>query len=299
MVVTGGLGFIGSRIVDKALERGYEVVVVDNLSRARRLPDRRTCVCDVRDVDEVMRVVEPGDVILHLAALISVEESAVKPLLYEDVNSRGTMCMLEVARRRDASQFVYASSAAVYGEPEYLPIDEGHPTRPKSVYGATKLAGELFCQAYAKTYGLSAAILRLFNVYGEAQDSGVISTFASRIALGEPIKIYGDGKQERDFVYVSDVAEAFLLAVEKGAEGVYNVGSGKPTKIIELAKAMMKIWGVEVPIIFEPPRADDIRHSYGDITKIAEELGWKPKTDLNEGLKKIKEFFPISLPGRF
>ncbi len=293
VVVTGGAGFIGYWTVKALLESGHEVSVVDNLSRARfydRLVKMGVDVSqvDVRDLDGLRGALEGCDAVLHLAALISVDESAEKPLLYHDVNATGTLNLLKASLDVGVKKVVYSSSAAVYGEPEKVPIDEDHPTRPISVYGASKLSGELYCRAFHKTHGLSVVILRYFNVYGPGQTpeyAGVIVRFMKRLAEGLPPEIYGDGKQTRDFVHVSDVARANVLALESGIDlGVYNVGTGKAVSILELAELMMDIAGVKTEPVFGPPKLGDIRYSVADIGRAMRDLGYEPKVDLREGL---------------
>lgn len=279
VVVTGAAGFIGFHVCAGLLSRGYEVVGVDNLSRgdpsrAGKLESMgcEFVVCDVRERERVLEALRGADAVVHCAALVSTEESFEKPLEYESVNVGGTVSVLEAASGAGVRRFVYLSSAAVYGDPEYLPIDEDHPTRPKSPYGASKLAGEVFTLSYARSHGLSTAILRLFNVYGPGQSpeyAGVISRFAERLRRGLPPVIYGDGEQTRDFVHVVDVVRAVeaALALELDNAVVVNVGSGVPTTINRLAEIMIELAGLDLEPEHAPPRLGDIRHSYADISR--------------------------------
>ena len=307
VIVTGGAGFIGSWTVEVIVNNGHEVFVVDdlstgdpkNLSRVTGKAEMIMCdVSDFRSVNEIFHRVRP-DAVVHLAAIVSVDEVAEDPMRGFEVNVRGTLNLLEVAREYGAERFVYASSAAVYGDPVKLPITEEHPTRPKNVYGATKLAGEALVNAYRGNYGLPTVVLRYFNVYGPRMRpgpySGVIRKFIEAILGGEPITIFGDGEQTRDFVYVEDVARANLVALESGATGVYNIGTGVPTKIIDLAHTIMEVAGKEVPIIYADTRPGDIRYSYADISRAKEELRWYPKTGLKDGLRKTFEELSKSL----
>lgn len=307
VIVTGGAGFIGSWTAEALVGRGHEVVIMDDLSTGdprnlSRIAGRAELIrVDVRNpdaVDEVFRRVGP-DAVIHLAAVVSVDEVAENPVRGFEINVRGTLNLLEAARKHGVERFVYASSAAVYGDPVRLPITEEHPTRPKNVYGATKLAGEALVNAYVGNYGLSTAVLRYFNVYGPRMRagpySGVIRKFTEAILADKPITIFGDGEQTRDFIYVEDVARANLAALESGATGTYNIGTGEPIRIADLAHALMNVAGKEVPIKYAPPRPGDIRHSYADISKARKELGWSPETRLEEGLKRTIEFIRRSL----
>ena len=307
VILTGGAGFIGSWTAEVLAREGHEVVVVDDLSTGdpRNLSEVANEVelvtIDIRDpdaVNEVFRRKNP-DAVIHLAAVVSVDEVAEDPVRGFEVNVRGTLNLLEAARKHDVKRFVYASSAAVYGDPVGLPIIEDHPTRPKNVYGATKLAGEALVSAYGGNYGLSTAVLRYFNVYGPRMRagpySGVIRKFIEAVLTGKPITIFGDGEQTRDFIYVEDVARANLVALESGATGVYNIGTGVPTRIADLAHIVMKVAGKEAPMKHALPRPGDIKHSYADISKARKELGWSPKTGLEEGLRKTIEDLRRSL----
>ena len=283
--MTGGAGFIGYWTVRALLESGHEVRVVDNLSRASfhdKLGEMGVDLSrvDVRDLSGLRSALEECDAVLHLAALISVNESAEKPLLYHDVNATGTLNLLKASLDAGIRRVVYSSSAAVYGEPERVPIDEDHPTRPISIYGASKLSGELYCRAFHETYGLSVVVLRYFNVYGPGQSpeyAGVIAKFAERLSRGMPLVIYGDGKQTRDFIHVRDVARANLLALTSDVEfGVYNVGSGRATSVLELAEIMQKLVGLNLEPKFESPQPGDVRHSVADVSRARRELGFCP-----------------------
>ncbi|RLE63642.1 MAG: hypothetical protein DRJ38_07015 [Thermoprotei archaeon] len=287
IAVTGSAGFLGRHIVRKLRSLNYRVVEID----------KRQGV-DIRNYKEILEILkrESVEAVIHCAALVSVEESVYKPIEYVDNNVLGTVSLLKSAVDAGVKKVVYISSAAVYGNPKYLPIDEKHPLEPISPYGATKLAGEFLVKAFYETYRLKYVILRPFNIYGPGQNpayAGVISKFIERVSRGLPPIIYGDGQQTRDFVYVEDVAEAIAKAVEKRLEKeVFNIATGKPTKIVDLAKLVMKLFKNEdLKPIFENPRPGDIRHSYASITKAVEKLGWKPSTGLEEGLKKTIEWF--------
>ena len=299
--MTGGAGFIGHHVVGRLVKRGYDVVVLDNLSRARdenvsflRGLNVKVIVGDV--LGDLSKVFEPfrPDAVIHAAALINVEESFSNPVLYNRVNVEGTLRLLEKSLRHNC-YFLFLSSAAVYGNPKYLPIDEDHPTRPLSPYGVSKLAAELYVKVYSRC-GLKASIFRLFNVYGSGQNpeyAGVITKFIERIKLGKPLVIYGDGKQTRDFINVRDVVEAIVIALEKKVEGVFNIGCGRPVSVIDLAKLLSELVGRRLDIVFEVSRRGDIRHSYANINRAVKVLGWKPRISLEEGLLRLLKYYNI------
>ena len=297
-MVTGGAGFIGYYVSRCLVDRGFDVLVFDSFERSFKKPEdlrkigvgvSKGNVKSFTDVFETLKTFN-AEVVVHLAAYVSAPESVRKPLSYFRNNALGTAVVAEACRRADVGRIVYASSAAVYGEPKYLPIDEDHPTEPLSPYGLSKLVGELVLRQYARNYGLKVVILRLFNVYGLGQNpayAGVISRFIERAIEGRPLIIYGDGLQTRDFVHVEDVAEAFYKAIVGDVTGVFNVGSGKPTRIIDLVAIVREVAGGNVRVKFAPPRKGDIRHSYASIEKARRELRWEPRRRLKEELRKM------------
>jgi UDP-glucose 4-epimerase len=276
VVVTGGAGFVGSHVAAYLAEGGFRVVAVDNLERAsavRRLEEAGVplAVGDVRRVD-----LPPADAVVD-AAYINVEESWERP--YDYTTARKAKQYAETG-----ACLVYISSAAVYGEPQRLPIDENHPTRPLSPYGLSKLAGERAAQMLAP----GAAVLRLFNVYGPDQTgpyAGVITKFVERANRGPPV-IYGDGTQTRDFIHVANVASFVEVILDRGAAGVYNVETGRAVSIRELAAIVMQLAGLGGGSLHGPPRPGDIRHSAADVSK-ARALGWEPGFPLEEGLRRL------------
>lgn len=283
-IVTGGAGFIGSHVVDALLARGDEVVVVDDLSSGRRENvDSRVRLVE-HDVREPFS--EPADVIFHLAAQADVGTSVERPVFDAGVNVFGTIRVLEAARAADARVVFVSTGGALYGEREQ-PADEDAPTIPASPYGASKLAGEEYLAMWNRLYGTSHVVCRLANVYGPRQRStlegGVIAIFFERLRDGRPTEIYGDGLQTRDFVYVGDVAAALLAA--DGGSGVYNVGSGIATRILDLHRMCADVAGVEIEPSFGDPRAGDLRHSVLDAGRAERELGWRAGTSLDEGIR--------------
>lgn len=296
VLVTGGAGFIGGYLVRALSELGFTVRVLDNFSRSsftiEDLGDVEVIVGDVRDYDVVARATRGVDVVVHLAALIDAFESFEIPDVYLDVNVRGTLNICRASR--SVQTLIYASSAAVYGESS-VPVSEDNPTRPISPYGASKLAGEAYVWAYSKVNNYRPVILRIFNVYGPRQSrgySGVILEFVRRALRREPPVIYGDGLQTRDFIHVSDVVRAVVKAIERtNAIGVYNVGSGVPTRIVDLAYRILEITGLrDLKPVHASPRPGDIRESYADISRASKDLGFKPAIPLDDGLRELVEF---------
>lgn len=296
VVVTGGAGFVGHNLAAYLLERGYSVVVFDNLERSSPLALRRIkelgvplVKSDVRDSATLESAARGADLVVHAAAYISVEESVLKPELYFENNVLGTLSVARVCSRLGVP-VVYLSSAAVYGEPVKLPVSEDHPTRPLSPYGLSKLFGEEVLALYGRS-GLKYVVLRLFNVYGPGQRgeyAGVIAKFLESALSKRNLIIYGDGSQTRDFVHVEDVARVVELAALKEAYGeVFNVGSGKPVAINALAELVRRLACAECEVEYRAPRPGDVKHSYADITKARRTLGFEPKVSLEEGLADL------------
>ena len=290
VLMSGASGFIGRSLI-RYLNTKYFIVGLDekNLSLAVK---QDNFIFNRLDVMELVskRFDFDLDVFVHLAAYIDVEESFREPLKYIYNNVYGTASALEFSRVNDIGRFVYISSAAVYGDPRYLPIDENHETRPISVYGSSKLLGEEIVKMYSEIYGIEYVILRLFNVYGPGQNpqyAGVITRFIENVLGGRPPVIYGDGLQTRDFIHVSDVCEAIKLAIEKDVVGTFNIGSGTQTRIVDLANLIIELTGKKLEPVFTSPREGDIRHSYADIKKAREELGFEPKIDLESGIEDL------------
>ncbi|MCD6369431.1 MAG: GDP-mannose 4,6-dehydratase [Thermoproteales archaeon] len=303
VIVTGGAGFIGHHVALHLLRKGYEVTVIDNLSRSKpenvenlRKEGIEPVKKDIlaKDLPKVFSDLSP-DAVVHAAALISVDESMRKPLLYHKVNSTGTLNVLRACVKAGCTQIVYLSSAAVYGNPVNLPIDECHPLNPLSPYGASKLSGELYVRVY-EAYGLKSTVLRLFNVYGPGQSreyAGVIMRFIERVKKGLPPIIFGDGKQTRDFIYVDDVVSAVELALKKRVSGVFNIATGQPVTILGLAKIICRLAGLDLKPVFQDPRPGDIRHSYASIEKARKKLKWRPEVSLETGLRKLLKYTSV------
>jgi UDP-glucose 4-epimerase len=301
VLVTGGAGFIGSHLVDRLVNCGYLVRVLDNLSTGRldnirgHLSSGRVEFVegDVRDASIVEHCVEDIGLVFHLAAITSVPFSVENPGITFDVNVRGTMNLLRFCSKVGVRKFVFVSSCAVYGEPIFLPVTEEHPTDPISPYAESKLAAEKFCLGFHERRLLPAVILRLFNVYGLRQGAseycGVITRFIDRSNRKLPLVVYGDGGQSRDFVNVHDVVEAIVRSIiSRNAEGeVFNVGYGEPTSINELANVVLEATKSGLEVAYESARGGDIKHSYANISKASRLLGYKPEVDLGDGLRKL------------
>ena len=299
-LVTGGAGFIGSSVTRALIDAGREVIVLDDLSSGFRrnldgLPLSRLIEADVRDRDAVDAACQGAEVVFHLAASVGNKRSIDDPRADASVNLLGTLNVLEAARRGGARKVVLSSSVGVLGDVERLPVTEEHPTRPLSPYGVSKLAAEKMALVYHGLHGLETACLRYFNVYGPGQRSdaygSVIPIFAFRMLAGEPLTVYDDGEQTRDFVYVDDVARANLLAAEPGApSGVFNVASGSAVSVNRLVELLREASGLDARVIYEPPRPGDVRHSLADTAKARRELGFEAAVRLEEGVARYLDW---------
>jgi UDP-glucose 4-epimerase len=295
-LVTGGAGFIGSNLVKLLLDNGHDVVVFDNFTSGYRenldaLRAAGIVEADVRDERAVNDAAQGCEVIFHLAASVGNARSIAHPIEDSQVNVIGTLHVLEAARRHGLRKVVFSSSAGIFGELKTVPIREDHPVEPDSPYGAGKLAAEKHCLAYAKLYPLECVCLRYFNVYGVNQRydayGNVIPIFAHRALAGEPLTIYGDGEQTRDFVNVRDVAMAnYRAAMTKGVSGAFNIGSATRITINELARLIQASGGTSVAVQHGPPRKGDVRHSLADVSSAAAAFGFHPSVSLDEGLRE-------------
>jgi UDP-glucose 4-epimerase len=302
-LVTGGAGFIGSHIVDALVKRGVEVWVVDDLSTGSEANLRKSMEEgevnllreDVRRIRKVQSLPPRIDIVFHEAAIANVQKSVDEPMLVHDVNMNAALELMNLCIEKGVKRFVFASSAAVYGTVARPPANEGMPCAPDSPYGASKLCVENYMHAYYRCYGLETVALRYFNVYGPRQRSddgysGVISLFARQLLTSVKPRIYGDGQQTRDFVYVGDVAEANMLAMEsqRAPGNVFNIASGQNVSVIGLLETLAETTGARnVSPEFAPPRTGDPRTGSASIEKARRLLGYSPRVELEEGLSTV------------
>ena len=295
-IVTGGAGFIGSHVVDALVARGDEATVLDDLSSGRREnvnDGAELVVGDVRD-GEALRALfaeRQPEACLHLAAQVDVRVSVERPDHDGEVNVLGTIRILEAAREHGVRVVFASTGGAIYGECEE-PAPETAARSPLAPYGVSKLAGEEYLATYNRLHGSEHTTLRYGNVFGPRQDphgeAGVVAIFLGRLASGETPHIYGDGRQERDYVFVGDVARATLAALER-PPGVFNVGTGVATSVLQLLEACLRVTGVDVEPVFDPPRLGEITRSVLDPRLAAEALGFQAQTELEEGLARTWE----------
>ena len=309
VLVTGGAGFIGAHLVDELVRHGARVRVLDNFSTGQRenlLISNHTSQTsnleviegDIRDLDAVRRATTGMDYVLHHAAMVSVPQSVADPQMAHAVNVTGTLNVLLAAREAGARRVVLASSSAVYGDNDELPLQETAIPKPLSPYAASKLAGEVYCQTFSAAYGLPTAALRYFNVFGPRQDpnsqySAAIPKFIAALLRGEPPTIYGDGLQSRDFIYVANVVQANLLACEReqAIGQVMNVACGERRTLLDLHRDLTALIGTERPPLFAEPRAGDIKHSLASIDKMTRLLNYQSSIDWREGLRRTVEWY--------
>ena len=294
ILVTGGAGFIGSNLVKQLIVDGNEVVVLDNLmsgyqSNLKPFTAVRFIQGDIRDDVAVSNAMEGVEVVFHLAASVGNKRSIDNPLVDASINVMGTLTVLEAARRCGVRKIVASSSAGIFGELKTLPIKEDHPVEPDTPYGSTKLCMEKLCLAYAKLYNIEAVCLRYFNVYGPNQRfdayGNVIPIFVFKMLHNEPLTIFGDGEQTRDFVNVHDVVQANIkAAMTRGVSGAFNIGSGTTITINNLVAILQNTAAIAVKVIHGDPRPGDVRDSLADISAARNAFGFEPSAQIEEGL---------------
>lgn len=298
VVVTGGAGFIGSHLTERLVGDGHRVTVIDNLCTGRRenlaavAGEIRFVEGDLRDPALLRDALRGAEVVYHQAALPSVARSIADPLESHEVNVTGTLNVLQAARKLGVRRVIYAGSSSVYGDTPTLPKREDMPVNPRSPYAVSKLAGEMYCRAFHRVYGLETVVLRYFNVFGPRQDpqsqyASVIPRFIHLIRHGEAPTVYGDGNQTRDFTYIDNAVEANVLAAHQplAAEPFYNVGCDRQTSINELISLLHTALRSVVPPQYLPPRAGDVRDSLADISRARDELGYRPLISVDEGVR--------------
>jgi UDP-glucose 4-epimerase len=307
-LVTGGAGFIGSSLARALLARGDGVRIVDNFSTGKRenladIVDRVELLeGDIRDEKVLGKAIAGVEVVFHEAAIASVPQSMAEPLENHAVNATGTMRVLEAARRAGVRRVVYAASSAAYGDEPTLPKVETMPPAPISPYGATKLAGEVAMQVYARAFGLETVCLRYFNVFGPRQDpkseyAAVIPKFITAALAGKQPRIFGDGKQSRDFCHIDNVVEANFAAAAadagRASGRVFNVGCGESIDLNRVVALIGDILGKKLEALHEPERAGDIKHSWGDVSAARAALGFRASVSFTEGLRRTIEWYRV------
>jgi UDP-N-acetylglucosamine 4-epimerase len=310
-LVTGGAGFIGSNLCEVILNLGYKARCLDNLSTGfkhniesfKTNPSFEFIKGDIRDFDTSLAACTGVDYVFHQAAWGSVPRSIEMPLLYEEINIKGTINMMEAARQNNVKKFVYASSSSVYGDSTVLPKKEGQEGKPLSPYALTKQVNEEYGKLYTKLYGLDTYGLRYFNIFGRKQDpegsyAAVIPKFIKQLMNDEQPTIYGDGKQSRDFTFIENAIEANLKACKASSEiagEVFNVAYGGREYLIDVYYALTAALGKNIEPIFEPERKGDIKHSNADISKAKKKIGYNPKWDFKKGIEAAIEWYKENL----
>jgi len=302
-IVTGGAGFIGSHLVDELVFRGFEAAVIDDLSAGNRSYVNQRAKfyhTDIRDREKLDEIFEresadgPVDCVFHLAAQIEIRTSVEKPTHDADVNILGGINVIDACRRFNVKKFIFSSSVAVYGEPESFPVTENTPANPISPYGLSKFAFEHYIKYYCRNFNLSCLIFRFANVYGPRQyhggDSGVISIFTDNIANHRKSKIYGDGAQTRDYVFVGDLVKALAAGIDSDCCGVANLSTGKETSLLEVMNLIESAAGRKMEKEFLAAKPCDAKRFIVDNQKARTILGWEPETDIETGIKKTVDW---------
>ncbi|MBB5019881.1 UDP-glucose 4-epimerase [Chitinivorax tropicus] len=297
ILVTGGAGFIGSHSVDALLSAGFSVRVLDNLSSGKldnlpKHPRLSFVQADISDAAAVDAAMDGVEAVLHLAAQVSVQASIESPAFSAQSNIAGFINVIEAARKHGVKRLVYASSAAVYGTPAQLPLDETSPTRPLSPYGLEKLINDQYAALYRELHGFSSLGMRYFNVYGPRQDprspyAGVISRFIDRLQQQAPLTVFGDGGQTRDFIFVKDVAKANLAALQSSLQGVCNIGTGRSVTLLQMIDSLGQAASRGLQVDHQPARDGDIRESATQVTRMNQSLGVVASVGLIDGLKEL------------
>ncbi len=300
ILVTGGAGFIGSHLVDALIKKGHKVVVIDNLStgfKSNLNPKATFYQVDICSavIDKIFQK-EKFDYLFHYAAQVDIRKSLQNPILDVEVNISGSLNLFRSCQKHGIKKIIFASSGgAIYGEQDFIPANERHPEMPISPYGVAKLSVEKYLHFYKEIYNIPYVAVRYSNVYGPRQnpkgDSGVVAIFSEKLLKNEPVTIYGDGKQTRDYLYVVDGVNAALKALQSKATGAFNIGTGKETTVNQLYRMMKSRFATKSRVIYSPFRAGEQRRSCIDYTKAKNYLGWKPAHDLDSGLNLTLKYY--------
>lgn len=301
ILVTGGAGFIGSNLADELIEKGYDVAIVDDLSTGQeeninpKADFHKVDISDYEALSQAIGEIKP-EVIFHLAAQVNVRKSVENPVRDVAVNVGGTVNLLDLATKHKVKHFIFSSTGgAIYGDKAQRPTPETEEANPQSPYGINKLASEKFVQFFAHEHGIKFTILRYANVYGPRQNplggAGVVAIYAYKMIKGEPMTMFGDGSQTRDYVFVSDVVNANVSAFEKSVTGVFNIGTGKETSLNDIVLALEKVTGNKADIEHIPANPSEQLNSCLDISKAQSELDWNAQVDLENGITQLTQFF--------
>ena len=300
VLVTGGAGFIASNLTPELLEMGHSVTVFDDISTGQleNIPDSPSISLtrgDIRDPAQILAAVEGQEVVYHMAAQVGNVLSLQQPDIDLNTNALGTINLLRACREQGVKRVILSSSSAIFGETQYVPMDENHPKDPVSPYGLSKMAAEKYCLILGQEYDISVCCLRYFNVYGVNQYfnpyGNVLPIFVERALAGQSLTIYGDGLQTRDFIDVKDIVRANLLAMESGAAGVFNIGTGIATAVNELTKYLLEAFDYPIEVNYAPARAGEVLHSLADISKARDEMNFSPTVSVEQGVKTYVNWF--------
>lgn len=296
VLITGGAGFLGRHLCRRLSKEGHELVVLDLVEN----PEFATTIADIRDADEMKKHIKNVDVVFHLAALIQAGESVQEPQKYIDSNISGSLNVLEAMRENGVSTIIFSSTAAVYGEPEVIPITEQSVTMPINPYGMTKLAMEALVSSYVQAHQLTGIALRYFNLYGPDEhhqpETHAIPRFLSQIMNGEEVTIWGNGEHQRDYIYIDDVVEGHVSALayaqkNAGTYSFFNLSTEQPTSVVDIVQTLEKVLNKKAQIKNHPPRPGDPLVLVASAQRAKSELGWSAKVGVEEGLTKTAAYF--------
>ena len=296
IIITGGAGFLGRHLCRALAKAGHSIKIID----LKENPEFETIIADVRDSQKMKELITDAEVVFHLASLIEAGESVEKPEKYIDYNINGTLSVLEAMRSNGVKTLVFSSSAAIYGEPIQVPIKEDDRTLPINPYGVTKLAMEGLLRSYVEAHGFTGVALRYFNLYGPEEhhqpETHAIPRFIEQVYKGEEVTVWGDGSHQRDYVYIEDIVDAHLKALELVAQQpqkyhYLNLSTEKPSSVMEVVKIIEQAMNKKANIKHHDPRLGDPLKLYADASKARDALGWEAKVDIKSGLKKTVEYF--------